>query len=146
MSPLLCVSSRTTDDTRISPPCAAAAMRDARITFLPKKLLHLVFAADEHPAGQAVEGVGVGSRSGGTDPDVGTRCARNRPQRLAGHPRPIQGDGEAEVAELRAAVAGEPDVAGLQIAVNDAATVCILECLTDLVGDAHGFIDGKGSG
>jgi len=37
MSPLLWANSLINDDTRISPPRACAAMRDAKMTFLPKK-------------------------------------------------------------------------------------------------------------
>jgi hypothetical protein len=58
-----------------------------------------------------------------------------------GHPRPIQRHGETEVAELRGAVVGEPDVPRLQIAVNDAACVRMLQRLTDLAADAQGLVD-----
>ena len=40
--------------------------------------------------------------------------------------------GEAEVAELRRAVVGEPDVAGLEVAVDHAARVGVLEGLAEL--------------
>ena len=44
-----------------------------------------------------------------------------------GEARAVEGDGEAEVADAGDAVFGEPDVAGLEVAVDDAAAVGLLE-------------------
>ena len=45
------------------------------------------------------------------------------------HARAVEGDGEAEVAERGVAVGVEPDVAGLEVAVDDAAAVRVRERL-----------------
>jgi hypothetical protein len=54
---------------------------------------------------------------------------------LGGKSRPVQRDGKAEVPELRGPVLGEPDVAGLYVAVHDLARVRVLERVRDLRGD-----------
>ena len=49
--------------------------------------------------------------------------------------RLLEGDGEAEVADLRRAVGGEPDVAGLEVAVDDAVLVGVREPAADALRD-----------
>ncbi len=61
---------------------------------------------------------------------------------LHGHARAVDGDGEAEVAEGGVAVGVEPDVAGLEVAVDDAATVGVLERQAHLLGDPHRLVGG----
>jgi hypothetical protein len=56
-------------------------------------------------------------------------------------PRAVEGDGEAEVAELGRAASREPDVPGLHVAVHDAARVRVVERLADLVRDADRLRD-----
>ena len=83
---------------------------------------HVPRRPQEHP------GLGApGRESGGLGP-VLTRAAR---QRMDPH-----GLGEPEVEDLDVAVLGDHDVAGLQVAVDDALLVGDLEGLGDLPGDA----------
>ena len=44
---------------------------------------------------------------------------------------------EPEIAELDAAVATQPDVSGLYVAVHDAVCVCVFQCEAQLAADAH---------
>ena len=48
----------------------------------------------------------------------------------------FEGHGEAEVADLGGAVLGQPDVAGLEVAMDDAALVRVRQTLLDLLRDA----------
>ncbi len=52
---------------------------------------------------------------------------------------------EAEVAELREAVRGQPHVRGLHVAMEDAARVRVCQRLADLAGDPHCVRDGEAS-
>lgn len=52
----------------------------------------------------------------------------------------VEGDGEAEVAKLRAAVFAEPDIPGLQVAVDDALVLGVVEGVTQLQADAQCFV------
>jgi hypothetical protein len=61
---------------------------------------------------------------------------------LLGDAGAIERDGEAEVAELDGAVRGEPDVGGLEIAVDDALTVGVPEGCAELLGDVEGLLHG----
>src|SRR5262245_40909771 len=53
----------------------------------------------------------------------------------------VQRDGETEVPELRRAVGGEPDVAWLQIAMDDAMLVRVTESAAQLVRHAEHSVD-----
>jgi len=55
--------------------------------------------------------------------------------------RTTEGARQAEVAELREAVLGQPDVLRLHVAVNDAVAVRVLESLEHLIGDAEHGLD-----
>jgi hypothetical protein len=61
---------------------------------------------------------------------------------VAPNPGAIERDGEAEVAELDRAVAGEPDVGRLQVAVDDALIVGVPEGRAELLGEVEGLLDG----
>jgi hypothetical protein len=54
------------------------------------------------------------------------------------HAGPVQGQGQAEVADLGGAVGGEPHIARLQVSVDDALAVGELQPPADLAGDLHG--------
>src|SRR5438309_8994982 len=53
----------------------------------------------------------------------------------------IQGDGESKVTELRGSVPCEPDVTRLEVAVDDALGMCVVECLAHLIGDVERYIE-----
>jgi len=55
----------------------------------------------------------------------------------------VEQDGEAEVAQLRDAIFGEPDVPRLQIAVDDPVAMSVLEGLAELIGDLQDLPQGK---
>src|SRR5437870_13149537 len=57
-----------------------------------------------------------------------------------GQARTVERDGEAEVAERCRAVLAQPDVAGLEVAVNDAAPVRVLQRAADFASDTHRFV------
>ena len=63
---------------------------------------------------------------------------------VARQARLVERDGQAEVAELGGAVRGQPDVAGLEVAVDDAVRVGVLQRLADLIGDGQRLVDGAG--
>jgi hypothetical protein len=66
-------------------------------------------------------------------------------QRRRGRPTGVvagPGLGEAEVEDLDLPVGGELDVRGLQVAVDDARAVRLLEGLRDLLRDLDGLVDG----
>jgi hypothetical protein len=56
-------------------------------------------------------------------------------------PRTVHGDREAEVADHRPAVLGEPDVAGLEVAVDDALRVREFQTQASLRCDLHRLLD-----
>ena len=56
-------------------------------------------------------------------------------------PRLLERDGEAEVADLGRAVGGEPDVAGLEVAVDDAVLVRVGEPAADALRDLERALD-----
>ena len=57
--------------------------------------------------------------------------------------RLFESHGQAEVADLRPAIVGEPDVAGLEVAVNDAVLVSVGETAADAFRDLQGAFDGQ---
>ncbi len=87
-----------------------------------------------HVGGGAEEDAGAGALLGesGRMGEVGWRA-------LAGLGR--ERLGEAEVEHLHRAVAGELDVGGLQVAVDDTALVGVLEGLGDLAGDRQRLVE-----
>ena len=92
---------------------------------------HRIVAQEGRPARQhlidhAAQGVEVAARIRLPSEGLLRRHVGDRAEHHAFHrqPRAIESDGEAEVAELGGAVLGEPDVAGLEIAVDDAAGEC----------------------
>ncbi len=82
--------------------------------------------------------------------EIGTHVNVARQRLLGGHvggradhhallrdPRAVERERQAEVAQPGAAVLGEPDVAGLEVAVDHAALVRVLEGPAQLLGDAQ---------
>ena len=101
-----------------------------------------VVAQEGRPAGHHL----IQHGSQGVEVAAGVGCAAQRLLRRhvgygaqhhagLGDPRPVYRHGQAEVAQLGGAVLGEPDVAGLQVAVDDATSVGVLQRLPDLVGN-----------
>ena len=65
---------------------------------------------------------------------------------VAGEAGLADGDGESEVADLGGAVRGEPDVAGLEVAVDDALSVSELQASGGGDGDVQGLLEGERAG
>ena len=87
--------------------------------------------------------------------EVGLRCHLLAQSLLRGHvghgahhhpflgqPGAVDGQGQTEVADLGRAVCSEPDVAGLQVPVDDAFTVGELQPPAHLGGDADRLVQG----
>ena len=55
----------------------------------------------------------------------------------------VQRDGEPEVTDLRRAVLAQPDIPGLEVAVDNPACVRVLQCLGYLVGHAQRLPEGQ---
>jgi len=68
---------------------------------------------------------------------------RSHHRSLAGDARAVERDREAEVAEPDAAVVAEPDIPGLEIAVDDAVVVGVLEGGAQLLADVEDPSDGQ---
>ena len=85
----------------------------------------------------AAERVEVGARRHLAAERLLRRHVRDRADEHAVHrqPRLLERDGEPEVADLGRAVGGEPDVAGLEVAVDDAVRVRVREPAADALRD-----------
>ena len=83
------------------------------------------------------EGVEVVARVGGPAEGLlrGHVCRRADDHALDGEPGVRSQIREPEVAELHRALGGEPDVRGLQVAMDDATVMGVLEGARDLVGE-----------
>ena len=62
---------------------------------------------------------------------------------LGGQPRPVDGYRQAEVANLGHPIAGEPDVAGFKVPVDDAPAVGELQTAAGFFGDVDGLLQRK---
>jgi hypothetical protein len=100
-------------------------------------------SARHHLVEHRAERVEVAARLGRTAERLLRRHVRDRADdhALERQARAIAGDREAEVAELRRAVGHEPHVGRLDVAVDDAAGVRVLERATQLVGDAERLLE-----
>jgi hypothetical protein len=63
-----------------------------------------------------------------------------------GEARLLERDGEAEIADLGVAVGVEPDVAGLEVAVDDVVRVGMREPAADALPDIERALDGARQG
>jgi hypothetical protein len=97
----------------------------------------------DHLVEHRAERVEIGARFGGSAECLLGRHVRDGADHHAfdGEARAIAGDREAEVAELRRAVGGQPDVARLHVAVDDAGVVRVLEGPADFAGDTHRLLE-----
>jgi hypothetical protein len=96
-----------------------------------------------HLVEHGTQRVEVAARVGRATHRLLRRHVRDRTDQhpLLREPRLVERHREPEVAQLRGPVAREPDVSGLEIAMDDAEAVGVLERARDLAGDAHGRLD-----
>ena len=124
--------------------------RDGRGVQVLRDDRHRVVAQEGRPAGHHLvehraERVEVAARLGRPAESLLGRHVRDRPHHhaLDGETRAVARHGQPEVAELGGAVGGEPHVARLHVAMDDAAVVRVLEGAAHLVGDAERLLDGQ---
>ena len=115
---------------------------------------HGRLAAERLPSGEQLVqhdpgGVQIGARVDGLALRLLGREVGGGPddlRRLGDRRRGVgHGSGDAEVHDLDLALFGDHDVTRLDVAVHDACTVRVVECLEDAVDVAHGVFDRHGS-
>ena len=109
---------------------------------------HSVVPEERRPAGHHL----VEHRAEGVEVGAGVRST---PQRLLGrhigdctdhhavrgHAAAVQGHRQAEVAQHRRPFGSKPDVAGLEVAVDDAVLVRVVQRQRHLLGRTYGLVD-----
>ncbi len=82
--------------------------------------------------------MGIGGLAQGL---LGRQVGDRADQGATAQPRAALGGGQAEVPEPGGAVLVQPDVGGLQVAVDDVSRVRVLKRTADVAGDGDGALD-----